>query len=644
MMQQIFLNTPSYIELFKYVTLMGVKTGDFGKELRNCLAQPSLNALSLISIENDISFDNIISDFSQKKHRPLDDLEYLKEVAKKYNVLSKDGTLTDLIENENVKQIYINNTNRILKLGMLNILDYAIVFVFMLFFLFSGAIFGYKNRKTTLREYTVPHNTPVFQVSLSLIASFISAISLLGIPSEIYRKGTSYTLVVVSYFFAILGTVTLFLPVFYKIIDMSIFEYLNKRFNKVVALYTACMFVVQTVLYLSLALYAPALAVSTVEGINIWYIIGTISLVTTLYTSLGGMKIVLWSDAIQASLILIGPLFIIIEACVQFGGITSIFKKFSSYEKLTFFNFSPDPTSYNTVWQLFFGSAFVWMGVYSTNQCEVQRMLALGNLKRAKLSLWIILPILSFATIILAICGVCINVYYSNHDLPGKNDQIVPYYVDHVFRKYWCFTGIFYTSLLSASFSTLSTGINSVATVLITEIFSPLVKNYDSVKKKNISIITSICTGILTVVCCIIVSYLDEVLQLALSLFGIFGCTILSIFALGIYVIPANSIGALVGSSAGFLFTLSIAVGKYLKIDCYLFKTHYLMFGMTTVFVSMFVGTVVSLMTCCNKNKLIPTQYYSPYYKKYFDYVERRKQRNQTNLDKNETVQLQQNN
>ncbi|OAF64598.1 hypothetical protein A3Q56_07690 [Intoshia linei] len=291
-------------------------------------------------------------------------------------------------------------------------------------------------RKDTIIEYIVPSNVPIYQVSLSLIASFISAITVLGVPSEIYVNGASYIIICFAYILAILAANTLFIPVYYNCIKTSIFEYLEGRFNRLVAIFFAVIFVIQTIFYSSLALYGPSLAVSTVENVNIWYILCLIAFLSTIYTSLGGMKIVLWSDTIQALLILIGPIFIIFESAINNHGIINIVEKFNDYKKIPFFKFDLDLTTKNTVWQLIISGTIMYMSMYSSNQCEIQRLMTLRSLKKAKRSLWIIVPLKIIITLTMALCGICVNVYYGNEKLEGKNDQVYIVYVTNMCRVY----------------------------------------------------------------------------------------------------------------------------------------------------------------------------------------------------------------
>ena len=103
-----------------------------------------------------------------------------------------------------------------------------------------------------------------FPMTLSLIASFMSAITLLGTPAELYKNGTQYVILALSYPFVMAATVYIFLPVFNKVNITTSYEYLELRFNKYVRLLASACFTLQMVLYMAIVVYAPALALSQV--------------------------------------------------------------------------------------------------------------------------------------------------------------------------------------------------------------------------------------------------------------------------------------------------------------------------------------------------------------------------------------------
>ncbi|KAL4697636.1 hypothetical protein H8959_003334 [Pygathrix nigripes] len=166
-----------------------------------------------------------------------------------------------------------------------------------LFFVSSGigVFFAIKERKkATSREFLVGGRQMSFgPVALSLTASFMSAVTVLGTPSEVYRFGASFTVFFIAYLFVVILTSELFLPVFYRSGITSTYEYLQLRFNKPVRYAATVIYIVQTILYTGVVVYAPALALNQVTGFDLWGSVFATGIVCTFYCTL--MTLILYT-------------------------------------------------------------------------------------------------------------------------------------------------------------------------------------------------------------------------------------------------------------------------------------------------------------------------------------------------------------
>lgn len=127
----------------------------------------------------------------------------------------------------------------------------------------------------------------------------MSAITLLGVSAEIYNYGTQFLLINFAY---VIGTPILcyvFLPVFYKMRCLSIYEYLERRFGKLTRIIASVTFLLQMVMYTGITLYAPAIALSAVTGFDKDAGIFGVGAVCTFYSAIGGMKAVVLTDVFQ---------------------------------------------------------------------------------------------------------------------------------------------------------------------------------------------------------------------------------------------------------------------------------------------------------------------------------------------------------
>merc|ERR1719383_93103 len=152
----------------------------------------------------------------------------------------------------------------------------------------------------------------VLPVTLSLLASFISAITLLGTPSEVFLNGTQYSILALANIAVIPLAAYLFLPVLYPLRLTSAYEYLELRFNKATRNMSTLIFILMMVMYLAIVLYSPCLALSSLTDINLWLLVVVAGAICVFYTTLGGMKAVMWTDAFQVTIMYLGIVMILL--------------------------------------------------------------------------------------------------------------------------------------------------------------------------------------------------------------------------------------------------------------------------------------------------------------------------------------------
>lgn len=165
----------------------------------------------------------------------------------------------------------------------------------------------------------------ILPVAVSLMASFMSAITLLGVSAENYYYGMQFVVMNISYGIATPIASRLYLPVFFGLQKTSTYEYLELRFGPHIRMLASLTYTLQMVLYNGIVLYAPAIVLEAVTGLDRLISILVVGLVCTFYSTLGGMKAVLFTDLLQ-SLLMFGAVFsIVVFSSVQLGGFDKIF-------------------------------------------------------------------------------------------------------------------------------------------------------------------------------------------------------------------------------------------------------------------------------------------------------------------------------
>ncbi|CAF4916343.1 unnamed protein product, partial [Rotaria magnacalcarata] len=226
-------------------------------------------------------------------------------------------------------------------LPTLSVVDYILLILLLLSSAIIGAVFGFiKSKKSSAKEFLLADGgMGVFPTALSIMVSFLSAITLLGTPSEVYMYGTMYLYQAISWIIASTLTALVFMPKFRELNCTSAYEYLEKRFDRSVRMCASFAFSFFMLIYMAIVLYAPALALSQSKliiqyqirkrqivtilatGLNIWISVVSIGVICTFYSSVGGMKAVIWTDVLQAVVILVGLLAAIIQGFIALGGV-----------------------------------------------------------------------------------------------------------------------------------------------------------------------------------------------------------------------------------------------------------------------------------------------------------------------------------
>lgn len=404
-------------------------------------------------------------------------------------------------------------------------------------------------------------------VALSLLATFQSAVAILGVPSEIYRFGTQYWFLGCSYFLGLLIPAHIFIPVFYRLHLTSAYEYLELRFNKTVRVCGTITFIFQMVIYMGVVLYAPSLALNAVTGFDIWLSVLTLGIVCTVYTALGGLKAVIWTDVFQTLVMFLGQLAVIIVGSAKVGGLERVWAVASQHDHISGIKLDPDPFVRHTFWTLAFGGVFMMLSLYGVNQAQVQRYLSSRTEKAAILSCYAVFPCQQLVLCMSCLIGLVMFTYYKEYPMSTQQsaaapDQFVLYFVMDLLRDLPGLPGLFVACLFSGSLSTISSAFNSLATVTMEDLVRPWFPRFSEARATMLSRILACSYGLLCLGMAYISSQMGPVLQAAISIFGMVGGPLLGLFCLGMFFPCANPPGAIVGLLAGLIMAFWIGIGS----------------------------------------------------------------------------------
>ncbi|XP_071451687.1 sodium-coupled monocarboxylate transporter 1-like [Hetaerina americana] len=453
--------------------------------------------------------------------------------------------------------------------------DYTVFVSLLALSAFIGVYFAFfaKQKQNTTQEYLMGGKTMgVFPISMSLIASYISGVSSLGVPAEVYTYGTQYGLVMGAEVAVCISVAYIFMPVFYKLQLTSAYKYLELRYDQKVRLLLSGISIVTMVLYIPLMIYVPALAFSQVSGVNIYVISPVICAVCIFYTSLGGLKAVVWADTVQSFSMLAGVVMVCVMGTIGAGSVANVFEKSYQSGRLEFFNMDLNPLVRHTFWTVFIGNFFMWLSHCAASQAILQRCLALPTLQKARRAVLSLAVGISCFVILFIYTGMVI--YANHHDCDPvkskkirKSDQILPYLVMQFGNKIPGLPGLFIAGIFSASLSSMSTLLNAATAMILEDFIKPWtgVKMSEGQASTTMKFVVLV-LGIICTALVMVVDRLGAIIQVSRSLSGISAGPSLGIFVLGLLTPWMNAKGALVGGIAGFIVAAWVSIGAQMSI------------------------------------------------------------------------------
>ncbi|XP_063294360.1 sodium-coupled monocarboxylate transporter 2-like isoform X2 [Pelobates fuscus] len=449
--------------------------------------------------------------------------------------------------------------------------DYVVFAALLVISASIGIFFAIKERKKkTSSEFLVGGKQMTCgPVALSLTASFMSAITVLGAPAEVVRFGAHYLYFIIAYTFVIAFSAELFVPVFYRSGITSTYEYLELRFHKFVRYAATIMYIIQTILYTGVVVYAPALALNQVTGFDLWGSVFATGIVCTFYCTLGGLKAVVWTDAFQMIVMVVGFLSVLIEGTIQNGGPSKVWEAATNGSRLDIVSFEVDPLRRHTFWTIAVGGTFTWLGIYGVNQSTVQRCISCKSEKHAKLALYLNLLGLWIILVCAVFSGLVMYAHYQDCDpwtaeFISAPDQMMPYFVMDIFKSMPGLPGLFVACAFSGTLSTVAASINALATVTYEDIVKNIFKNISDRKGTWISKGLCVVFGVLCTVMAVVASKMGGVVQAALSIHGMCGGPMLGLFTLGILFPCTNWKGALGGLFTGYIMSFWVGIGGFI--------------------------------------------------------------------------------
>lgn len=477
-------------------------------------------------------------------------------------------------------------------------IDTVVLVLYLLGVLLAGLYYSKKEMQG--KEFFKGDGTiPWYVTCVSIFATLLSPISFLSLPGNSYHGSWILWWAQIGMLIAIPLTIRYFLPIYSHLEIDTAYHYLQKRFeNNKLRMLGAIMFIIFQLGRMSIIMYLPSIALAEVTGIHVNLLIVIMGFVAIVYSYSGGLKAVLYTDFIQGTVLIVGiALSLVVMLNNIQGGFATVWDTLTTGHKFMLESevwASPDIVS-NSVLIVFIGGGLGTFASYISSQDIVQRFTTTTDMKQLNKMTLGNGALSIFSATIFFLVGTSLFVFYEQHPellMTSRRDLVLASYITYELPT--GLTGILLASLFAAAQSTLSTGINSVATSWVLDIQSVINPNLPMKLQTRIAQFISLGIGFLSIVVAIIMAESDirSAYQWFNSFIGLALGALAGMFVLGAFCRHANDKGALAG------FLVSSAAVIYLKY--FVPSVSFWSYILVTIVLSLVVGNLVSRLTAPN--------------------------------------------
>ena len=446
---------------------------------------------------------------------------------------------------------------------LLRALDWVVIAIYLAAMLGMGVWFYLRDQNASTSDFFVGgRSIPFWAAGISLYATNTSSISFIAIPAKAFDTNWQYMtnnlMAVVGLMFVAVWIV----PLLRRLDLMSVFSYLETRFHPAIRMLSSALCIVMQIgARMSVILFLPALAISTITGLDVVWSILTMGVFTIIYSTIGGSKAVIWTDVVQVLVMFGGALFAVGFIFWQSGAdLPQLWEAAAAQDKTRLLDFSFDLTK-ATVWGFIFLVVFDVVLTFPKDQVLMQRTLSTRDDKAAGRSIWAFAAIMIPGGIVFYGIGTALWMYYRNN--PERLNPLLP--IDATFPLFIAaelpagVTGLIIAGIFAAAMSTLSSIINSVSTLVSVDFYQKIARNPDEKTAVRIAEWSGVGVGIVGIAIALVMSRYDihSLFDVSIELAGLLGGGFAGAYTLGMFTRRANSAGVAIGVGASIVITLA---------------------------------------------------------------------------------------
>jgi len=447
-------------------------------------------------------------------------------------------------------------------MNSLPLIDISIIGLYLLAMVGVGVYFSRKNTSTDQFTKASGH-IPGWALGLSLYATFLSSNTFLGVPGKAFGSNWNSLVFSLSMPFAAWIASKYFVPFYRASGHISAYTHLEHRFGPWARTYAMVCFVLTQLARMGSIFFGIALTLQALTGIDMRTIMVVSGICIIAYTMLGGMEAVIWTEVAQGIIKTVGALVVLgIIVFEMENGLSDIVSIGASDDKFNLGSFSMMDFSTSTFWVVLLYGFFINLNNFGIDQNYVQRYHTAKNEKEASRSIWLCVYWYLPVSMVFFFIGTALYAYFQQHPelietvkqqvaiekgisasalTPADyGDKVLPHFM--VTKVPSGLLGLIIAAILSAAMSTISSGMNSSATVFLKDIYQRFIdRNITPRKELLVLYIATAVMGLMAIVTGIVMIGVQSILDLWWQLAGIFAGGMLGLFLLGMIAKSAGN-------------------------------------------------------------------------------------------------------
>lgn len=472
-------------------------------------------------------------------------------------------------------------------------LNYLTLIVYLAAMLMVGVYFSKRNKNTN-DFFRGGQRIPWWAAACSIFATMLSSLTYMSVPAKAYMTNWEYLLGYPAIFLTAILVIYLIMPFFRRIDATSAYEYLEKRFNKGARYLGSTFFIVFQIGRMAIVMFLSALALAAITPLSPTHCILIMGVLSIIYSTLGGVEAVIWTDTIQTFVLLGSAILIFILIILKLDdGFDEFIHVAAADNKFSMVNWDWDLFSYTTAafWVIIIGSFGQNLVSYGSDQAVIQRYMTTSDQKKAAKSIITNGIIAVPAGLLFFAVGTALYVFYKSHpanlDPSFQNDAIMPLFIVQEIPA--GLAGLIIAGVFAAAQSTISTSMNSIATSAVTDFFRPW--NVQKTEKGylNLARLLTVIFGLAGTSIALVFAAADikSLLDQFFAIIGLFGGALGGMFLLGMFTRRANGRGAVAGAVIGAITLFFVSNFT---------DTHVYLYAAIGIVSTMLSGWIISLL------------------------------------------------